>query len=305
MKDPESRNLIGMGPTSLRRMLEPLRRRKPEDRISIPPCRDNPFSDDAVNVIIETDIVPRLLMAHSLRPNPLKPKKPIAIDESAVSRFAELPMGVEAAELMEEVDRFLDSGIEVETVYVELLAPAARALGEKWERDECDFIEVTMGLWRLQEVMREIGARYPSVRQVSGPINKRSCLFTPMPGDDHSFGALMIDDMFSRAGWKSEAVPQPERRELLDTVSRRTFDLIGLTVSRDCPIGVLRNLIQSIRSVSANQEVVILIGGRLVNDDPSIVAQVGADGTGADAQTALETAERLVASALERAQTPK
>lgn len=300
MKDPQSRSLIDQGPASLRRMLEPLRKRTGGERSARTqpvPC-ENPFSDDAVGTIIENDIVPRLLMAHSITPQKKPGRKKREIDDAAVIRFAELPLGTEAAGLMDEVDRFLDSGTSVETVYVDLLAPAARMLGDKWERDECDFIEVTMGLWRLQEVMREVGSRHPSLRQVSGPIGKRSALFSPMPGDDHSFGALMIDEVFARAGWSSEAVPQPERRELLDTVSRRSFDLIGLTVSRDCPEGVLRSLVQSLKKVSANQDVVILLGGRLINEDPAIVAEVGADGTGADAQSALIAAERLVASAL-------
>jgi len=303
MKDPQQRSLIGSGPVALKRMLEPLRWRRAEEKHSPPECHDNPFSDEAVGIIIENDIVPRLLMAHATMPPSRGDKKRSPeIDDLAVSRFAELPMSIEAAGLLDEVDRFIDAGVEVETVYVDLLAPAARALGEMWERDECDFIEVTMGLWRLQEVMREIGARYPSIRQTAGPDCQRACLFSPMPGDDHSFGALMIDDVFSRAGWNSEAVPLPVRRELLDTVSRRPFDLIGLTITRDFASGVLRNLVTALRKASANPHVAILVGGRCVNQDPALVAEVGADGTGADAHAALEAAERLVASAPPRAQ---
>ncbi len=302
MKGPQNKSLIGNAPVALRKMLDPLRRGKYADH-SVQPCDGLGSADDAVGTIIESDIVPRLLMAHTITSPKRSRKKAVEIDDAAVSRFASLPMEVEAAELMDEVDRFLSDGIDVETVYVDLLAPTARALGESWERDECDFIEVTMGLWRLQEVMREIGGRYPSLRQKSGPSNCVSALFSPMPGDDHSFGALMIDDVFARAGWNSEAVPQPERRELLDTVSRRPFDLIGLTVTRECPPGTLRNLILALRKASNNPQVAILIGGHFVNNDPAIVAEVGADGTGTDARAALDVAGRLVASAQTRVPT--
>ena len=51
---------------------------------------------------------------------------------------------------------------------VDLLAPAARLLGEYWEDDRCDFVDVTMGLWRLQEVVHEIAARAPADRAAGG-----------------------------------------------------------------------------------------------------------------------------------------
>ncbi|MGB3711836.1 MAG: cobalamin-dependent protein [Erythrobacter sp.] len=293
---------MSSGPVTLKRMLEPLRWRKSPDQ---PPqsqrCHHDPFDRDTVATIIESDIVPRLLMAHSIEPLTVRDRPQKRIDDLAVSRFAELPMTLEAAGLLDEVDRFIEAGVSVESVYIDLLAPAARSLGEMWTRDECDFVEVTMGLWRLQEVMREISGRYPSIRQSEGPAPRMACLFSPVPGDDHSFGALMIDDVFSRAGWESEVVPQPVRRELLDAVSRRPFDLIGLTVSRECAAGTLRSLITALRKASANPHVAIMVGGRRINEDPALVADVGADGTGTDARAALDVARRLVKAAPARA----
>lgn len=301
-------------PVGLRRMLEPFRRM----RVGRPrsyDCEKDPGPGEAIHTIIESDIVPRLLMAHSAQ-LPATDPPAIALSDvdgepggaitgSTVEQFAQLPLSLEAANLAQEIDRLLESGVAVEAIYVDLLAPTARILGEMWERDECDFVEVTMGLWRLQEVMREIGSRYPSIRQKSGPPGRMTALFCPLPGDDHSFGALMIDEVFARAGWSSEAIPLPQRRELLDTVSRRAFDCVGLTVTRDCPVAVMRNLIQALRKVSANPDVVILVGGRFIDSDPAIVAEIGADGTGADARGALDVAERLVASAPSRARIPE
>jgi len=254
---------------------------------------------DTVNTIIESQIIPRLLMAHSSTDAVAQSRRLRAISAEEAARFAELPIRLEAASLLEEVDAFMAKGATVEAICLDLLAPAARKLGEMWERDECDFLDVTMGLWRLQEVMREVAARSPT--NLASLAMPRSALFSPMPGDHHNFGVMMIDEVFARAGWRSEAMVRPERRELLDRVARQPFDLLGLTLARDCPSAALANLIRAVRNVSANPHIIVLIGGRMINENPGIVTDVGADGTGADALSALERANALVETAAARA----
>tara|TARA_B100000678_G_scaffold250917_1_gene225988 strand:- start:1048 stop:1395 length:348 start_codon:yes stop_codon:yes gene_type:complete len=105
----------------------------------------------------------------------------------------------------------------------------------------------------------------------------------------------MIDEVFARAGWKSEALIEPQRRELLAVISDRPFDLVGLTITNDYSSSALESLIRAIRTVSANPALRVLIGGRMINANPEIANEVGADGTAADAFAALDVAKRLVA----------
>jgi methanogenic corrinoid protein MtbC1 len=253
---------------------------------------------DTVNAIIETEIIPRLLMAHSGSDKRPRSRLARTITPDDASRFALLPLRLEAASLLEEVNAFIAKGATVEAICLDLLAPAARMLGEMWERDECDFLDVTMGLWRLQEVMREVAARAPA--GFAGVAPPRTALFSPMPGDHHNFGTLMIEEVFARGGWHSEALVKPERRELLDRLARQPFDLLGLTLARDCPSAALGNLIKAVRNVSANPHIIVLVGGRMINEDPGIAIEVGADGTGADALAALDLANSLVKTVASR-----
>ncbi|MBA4766271.1 MAG: cobalamin B12-binding domain-containing protein [Porphyrobacter sp.] len=253
---------------------------------------------DSVNTIIESEIIPRLLMAHSATETRTRSRLLRSITPDEAAHFALLPLRLEAAALLEEVDGFIAKGASVETICLDLLAPAARKLGEMWERDECDFLDVTMGLWRLQEVMREVAARSPV--DLLGMATPCSALFSPMPGDHHNFGTLMIDEVFARSGWRSEALVKPERRELLDRLARQSFDLLGLTLARDCPSAALSNLIRAVRNVSANPHIIVLVGGRMINENPGLAMEVGADGTGADALAALELANSLVKTAAAR-----
>ena len=243
--------------------------------------------------IVEHHMIPRLMLAHSReKASPitgdLGPLSPIFADEFAINL-----LDWDADRALRKVEDLVKRGYGIQAIFLDLLAPAARKLGALWEEDRCDFVEVTMGLWRLQEVMREIASRAPPIeRSLNGPAR---ALFSPMPGDQHGFGALMIDEVFARAGWESEALSDPQRRELLTVISQKSFDLVGLTITSDSPSSALQSLIRAIRTVSANPAARIMIGGRMVNANPEIAEEVGADGTATDAFEALGVAEQMIA----------
>ena len=233
--------------------------------------------------------------------NSSDPTKERLLTPAEIKRFERLPINLDAGELLEEVRSLLTKGVAIDAIYVDLLAPAARRLGGMWEDDACDFVEVTMGLWRLQEVMHEISVYAPRTKTpVSGSPR---ALFMPIPGDQHFLGPQVLEDVFARAGWDTLVLTKPLRKEVLSLLSREHFDLVGLTLSRDCPSASIRKIISAMRSVSRNEQVSILAGGRMINQNPAIVAEVGADGTGTDARAALQVAEALVQSAKVRAQT--
>lgn len=261
-----------------------------------PPTASNDVAgSDALKSLVEGEIIPRLLVAHAgngANARSRSSDESASIDRDEARQFAALTMRMEADELLAEVEQYLARGVSVESVFIDLLAPSARKLGEYWEEDRCDFVDVTMGLWRLQEVMRALAMREPGSNGPTPP--PRAALFSPMPGEQHSFGALMLDEVFARAGWESEALIEPTRKQLLRQVADRSFDMVGLTVSCDCPSGAISDLITALRSVSRNPAVHILIGGRLVNSHPDLVEQTGADGTAVNAVEALDLAESMV-----------
>lgn len=249
--------------------------------------------------MVEGDIIPRLLMAHRndrwIVPNRLErpERSPTRLSSDEILAFAPLPLQQEAAELLDVIEVYLNRGVTVEQVFVDLLAGSARKLGEMWEADECDFVDVTMGVWRLQEVMRIVAMRSPTIqRALHAPP---SALFACMPGDQHSFGTLMVEEIFSRAGWESEVLFETKRQNLLDILAKRAFDLVGLTVTNDCPSAELADLVSAIRSVSRNPVVRVIVGGRAINADPDLAVAAGADGTAPDAASAVVLAEQMMA----------
>lgn len=246
----------------------------------------------ALSALIEGEIIPRLMLAHNAATPAVAPDTFDTVDERDIAALAPMTLEVEADVLLAHVEAILVRGVSLECVLVDLLAPTARLLGEWWESDRCDFVEVTMGLWRLQEVVHEITERVPMAFAQSR--TRRRALFAAMPGDHHSFGAVVIDEIFRRGGWETDRWTGAETADLRERVRIRGYDLIGLTISCDCHIDPLPSLIAELRSTSRNPQVSVMVGGRVFAEDPSLASSVGADGTARDARLALSVACELV-----------
>lgn len=249
--------------------------------------------DAGLGQLLTVDVIPRLLVAHA-RPYVVRPDRGPVVTAEDVARFAPLAVQCEADELLDRVEEIMARGVGVEQLFVELLAPAARYLGELWEDDRFDFLEVTMGLWRLQEVLREIAGR--TVRP-AGSAAPRTALFTPMPGDLHSFGPAIVQECFSLAGWNADLLVGSTHREIVEAVAERNLDLFGLTLSHDSHIERAASLIRAIRSVSMNPNISVMVGGRITVEQPGIATLIGADGTADTAAAAVGVADRLVGAA--------
>lgn len=219
-------------------------------------------------------------------------------DEAAIRDFADQVLAHEVNTLADIIIGHLDREVAPETLFIQLIAPTARELGEKWTRDECDFVDVTMGLWRLQLLLRTIAVWAPPA--AGWTLKTHRALFTTMPRDQHSLGTLMIAECFQRAGWDVETLIEPEQSEILQTLGSSSFDIVGLTITTDFYIGQVPKLLTAMRSVSCNPKLAIMIGGPALGYDPEHARKLGADGTAADAADALALADELVSAGVER-----
>lgn len=247
--------------------------------------------DQGFASLVEQEIIPRLVLAHSDDPAARRASSVAQISSEEVAEFAPMALDHDAGILLDYIEGFLDRGVPVDTIFVDLLAPAARHLGTMWEDDTADFVAVTMALWRLQETVRELSARVP-VHGMSGP--PRHVLCSVLPGEQHSFGTVLIEDMFRRAGWESELVTECDTSKLLGLVARTEYDLVCLTATSDCESHAVTSIINGLRSVSRNPHVCIMVGGRAFTENPTRARDTGADGSADTATEALALAAQLV-----------
>jgi methanogenic corrinoid protein MtbC1 len=257
-------------------------------------------SPAALASIIESEIIPRLLVAHlpsEFRPMPAPAGEPTAPEIAAedVTRFAARSVASEVAELLEDVDGLMARGISADTILIDLLAPAARMLGTFWEEDRCDFVDVTMGLWRLQEITHDIAARLtPRPPRPAPDGTVRRAFLAALPGDQHQLGVLLVSEFFRAAGWQPVAAFDLPEADLASAVAQESFDLIGLTVSQEWQIEGLPALIETLRGASRNPSAIVMVGGGIVASRPELAFLVGADATAPDARGAVKRAESLI-----------
>ncbi len=251
------------------------------------------MSPIALARLIEGEIIPRLLMAHqsAARAEAMPVAGGIAANE--VVGFAHLVLAEDLPVLLQNAEGFVARGIAVDALYFDLFAPAAKLLGTMWEEDLCSFNDVTIGLCRLQQLVYAFSDRIQPDESGKG----RTALFALTPGDQHSFGLVLVVEFFRRAGWRTVCAPDASARDLIDMVRSETFDLIGFSMSDEKWLGPLPAVIASLRSASRNPLVRVIVGGRVFTDRPERVAEVGADETAEDARQAVKSADRLVANA--------
>ncbi len=245
---------------------------------------------------VELDVIPQLLKAHPPRVVPAT--SPLLVTAAHVSDLVGLVLARGEPATVAFVEAMHDGGALAESLYLDLLAPAARRLGEMWEDDTCDFTEVTIGLWRLQNAMRELSPsflRSPEIR-TNGP----RVLLVPLPGETHTFGLSMVYEFFRRAGWNAWSGPIAGSADLRAMVRREWVEVIGFSLACDEKLDVVRAEIRSVRRASQNPALGVLVGGPGFTANPLLAAEVGADGTAIDGRQAVLQAQALVDLAVKR-----
>lgn len=230
---------------------------------------------------IEAAIVPRLLLA--------RPPASMAAsaDASDVAVLADLALRDDDSALAFVATRHA-AGLPLEAVYLDLLAPTARQLGEQWENDSADFTQVTIGVWRLQRMLRELSA---PARQERKRDDRRRILLAPVPGERHVFAVALLAELFRQAGWEVEAPLDASAEDLARLVARGRHTLLGLSLAGEDSLDAVPALIRGLRRAGAAG---VMVGGPVFRAHPDYVTLVGADATAVDGRQAIIQAETLL-----------
>lgn len=256
-------------------------------------------ADPALQHTIEHELVPRLLLAH--RAGPLSPAQhariaraehDVGVDDRTA--FLDGVLGDDEDAATGLVHALVARGVPVEAVYLDLLAPTAVALGQLWEDDGCDFVDVTIALGRLQRALRELSGTSMGTAGAADPVGER-VLLTCLPGEQHTLGLYMVAEFFLRDGWAVEVGSPDTDAELAAMLRDGWYDVVGFSVACDTRLLSLRHQIASVRRHARNPRLVVLVGGRVFTEHPELVSKVGADGYAAAANDAPSRARTLLA----------
>ena len=245
---------------------------------------------------IEQEIIPRLMLAHR---GPAQAPAKADVGQTRISAadirdFAAMVLSHDEAPTLDAILAYRSNGVSIEGIYLDLLAPTARYLGELWSEDLCSFTDVTIGLGRLQRALRELGPIFGRVAE--SPSEARSVLLMPSPGEQHTFGLVMVGEFFRRAGWTVSGGAWTTDADPGSLVRAEWFDVVGFSLGAEIHLRQLSEAIRSVRQASCNPQVKVLVGGPLFAAHPEYVARAGADAMTIDGREAPALAERLAAA---------
>jgi methanogenic corrinoid protein MtbC1 len=242
---------------------------------------------------IEGEIVPRLVLARrvSREPDTAAVREVRLPDAADIRELVRLLLAHEVAFASAYVESVRSRGASLETICLQLLAPAARELGLLWEEDVCDFMQVTVGLCRLHQLLRELSLQF---REDEAELKMdRRILLAPIPGEQHTFGITLVAQFLRRAGWEVWHEFPNRDTDILEILRENWFAVVGLSVGNAARLDEVSRIINKIRSVSRNRSVGVLVGGPLLVEKPELAALVGADATACDGKQAVERAEQM------------
>ncbi len=241
---------------------------------------------------IEGEIVPRLLMAFDTDNTALA--QDLSEDSSDVvdiDEFVLLLIRHDATVASRYIDELRSAGTPLQAIYLDVLAPAARRLGQMWENDECSFTDVTVGMCRMNQVLLDFSRCFgPHAMRSEG---SRTALIVPVPGEQHTFGLIMVIDFLRRAGWNCWSGTPRTSQDLIDLIQEQYFDVVGLSVSGDDTLDAVSKEIDRIRRRSHNRETIVMVGGGIVAERPELAESLGADVIASDGPAAVKILDRL------------
>lgn len=249
---------------------------------------------------IELEVIPRLMLSFKATESVRKGRRPksLTCSPAEISEFARISVNHDVTVAQAFVDSMVAQGASMETVFTQLLAPAARRLGELWESDAYTFSDVTVGLSRIQQLIHKLSPAFEA--ESEAPMKNYSALLMPMPGEHHSLGILVVEEFFRRAGWNVWTATNATEAEVATLVRQEHFDTVGISVTCQVDLDKLHHLILEIRRASLNKQLMVIVGGRVFSENPQYAQVVGADATDVDGRNVVATVERLAERAHRR-----
>ncbi len=240
--------------------------------------------------IIEGEILPRLMLTYRVVASAASPNVRMP-GEAQVLELAQMVVGRDLSAATRYVQAMRESGVPTDALLLDLLAPAARHLGEMWDNDLCNFLDVTVGLSRLHMLLNELDPG--AAGEIAEPDERRRILLMPTPGEQHTFGIQMVEKFFRSAGWEVFGAAHRDGN-VVELAQREWFAIVGLSLASETMLETLASAIRAIRRVSQNQSIAVLVGGPLFVERPELVNLIGADATAADGQVAVVLGQQII-----------
>jgi MerR family transcriptional regulator, light-induced transcriptional regulator len=154
----------------------------------------------------------------------------------------------------------------------------ARRLGAEWECDRTSFADVSIGVARLQAILRTIGEGWSADDYVAGgaPKGGGTLLLILPPGEQHTLGAMVVAGWLRRKGISVCLRIGPSAADLEALLAVRNFDGAMISTGGYERLEVCAMLVKTLKNHSVNR-VRVALGGSVLEHEENVAAATGAD----------------------------
>jgi methanogenic corrinoid protein MtbC1 len=179
-------------------------------------------------------------------------------------------------------------GVPLQEIYL-TLQKVQYELGRKWQHREISVAQEHYATAVSQQIMAQF---YPDI--LSRKVKKGTAVVACVGSELHEMGARMVADFLEMDGWDiSYLGANTPPSSLIAYLHARKARMLLLSATMGTNVHIIRDLIAEVRKDPALADVRVIVGGYPFNQAPDLWLAVGADGTAADAQGAVEMAEVL------------
>jgi MerR family transcriptional regulator, light-induced transcriptional regulator len=239
---------------------------------------------------LRSQVIPRLARAHGFAGSEVQR----GVSEAEVEAFTQMILYDGEARGNAHVEALLRDGMPLERLFVDVLAPVARRLGELWVADAVSFADVTVSVGRLQRLLRGLSPAFGS--EVERPLHSLRVLLAAAPGEQHTFGLSMVGEFFRRAGWDVTGGFGSAHLDVISECKRQWFDAVGFSIGSETRLDWLTQSIDEVRRHSRNRGLLVMVGGPVLAAHPELRFRVHADLASIDGQDAPRAAQQWVLS---------
>ena len=184
----------------------------------------------------------------------------------------------------------VQKGTSVRDIYLHVFQQSQYEIGRLWQSNQISVAQEHLCTAATQLIMSQL---YPLI--FATERKNRRIVTACVGGDLHEIGIRMVADLFEMAGWDTfylgADVPSAS---IVQTVIDRDAHVLAVSTTLTTNISSVTKLIAAVRSNSACEHTIILVGGHPFNVAADLWRKVGADGHAVDAVEAIDLAELLL-----------
>jgi methanogenic corrinoid protein MtbC1 len=162
-------------------------------------------------------------------------------------------------------------GVDVRTLYLQVLQPALYEIGRRWERAEISIAQEHLATATTQSLMARLAERL----QHTVPRG-RTVLVAGAEGELHSLGARMVADFLEGDGWDVLFVGALSPVDALAAMAaERGVDVVAVSASLSERVPEVIAAVRALRALDPRP--LIAVGGQAFAGDPAAALATGAD----------------------------